>query len=276
MPQWRRYLLAVVLWIYGLSISVTLVSVWGRALVVDTQLMASSAVAAADSEFVSGRIESWLVGELSSLPGVGPAAATGAATAVAADPALAGTIDELVARTVIAAAAPVGEPTVVDVAEVLSPAVPAITKSLADQGISASEEQVEAVVADLDPLVVRDPEEPPVVGSGSDAASTLSLATLVGVLILGGMGSLAIWLSEDRRAMLRGLFTRIAVSALGFAVMFRLGSWILDPGAGRSPARTAASQLAGAKLWIPVLISVAAAVAARFVRVKRAKRVEAA
>ena len=276
MPPWRRYLLAVVLWIYGLSISVTLVSVWGRALVVDTQLMASSAVVAADSEFVSGRIESWLVGELGSLPGVGPAAATGAASAITADPALAETIDELVTRTVIAAAAPVGEPTVVDVAEVLSPAVPAITRSLADQGIPASEEQVEAVVADLDPLVVRDPEEPPVVGSDSDAASTLSLATLIGVLILAGMGSLAIWLSEDRRAMLRGLFTRIAVSALGFAVMFRLGSWILDPGAGRSPARSAASQLAGAKLWIPVLISVAAAVAARFVRVKRAKRVEVA
>src|SRR5665811_2147615 len=151
MPPWRKYLLAVLLWIYGLSITVTLVSVWGRALVVDTNLMASSAVAASQSGLVSDRIQSWLRGELAEIPGIGEDAASGAAENVMADPELSGTIDELVTRVVVAAAAPVGESTVVDVAEILSPAAPGFAKSLAGQGISVTEDQVRSHLATLAP-----------------------------------------------------------------------------------------------------------------------------
>ena len=35
MADWRRYVLPVVLWVYGMAVTLTLVSIWGRAVVVD-------------------------------------------------------------------------------------------------------------------------------------------------------------------------------------------------------------------------------------------------
>jgi hypothetical protein len=264
----RRVLLAAVLWMYGISISVTLVSLWGRAVVADQSLLAAGAGDAAGSDLVSQRIESWLVGELNDVPGVERPVAEQAASAVVADPDLTSTMDRLVGQIVLAAAAPVGRPATVDVAGALQPAVPTITRALSGAGMSVSDSQVASVVGNLDPLVVREPDSPPIVGRGSRAASALSLATALGVAAAAATGVAAVRLSEDRRKMVKDLLIRIAISALGFAVMFRLGAWILDPGAGRSPVRMALARVVAAKLWLPLILSGAAALAAWLLRTR--------
>lgn len=93
------------------------------------------------------------------------------------------------------------------------------------------------------------------------------MATTLGVVLAVASGVAAVWLSDDRQKMVKDLVIRIAISAFGFAVMFRLGAWILDPGGGRSPvrvaaARLAAARLAAAKLWLPLAVSMVAAGAA--------------
>lgn len=88
------------------------------------------------------------------------------------------------------------------------------------------------------------------------------MATTLGVVLAVASGVAAVWLSDDRQKMVKDLVIRIAISAFGFAVMFRLGAWILDPGGGRSPVRVAAARLAAAKLWLPLAVSMVAAGAA--------------
>ena len=255
MTNWRRYALPIVLWVYGIAVTVTLVSVWGRAVVIDTDLMAAAASDVASAEFVTDQIEDWLTEELVELPGIDRGTAEQAAAQTVADQAFEAPLSDLTRAVVAAAAAPPGDSTRVDVAGVLLPAIPSVTVALAAQGIDLNEQAVGAFLSSLDPLVVRGPNEAPVVGSGSYAARTFSLATVVGLVTAVVAGGAAVQMSEDRRAMLRSLLTRIAVSALGFAVMFKLGAWVLDPGAGRAPVRTAAARLAGAKLWLPVLVA---------------------
>lgn len=265
----KRVLLAIVLWVYGISISVTLVSLWGRAVVLDTDLMAAGAGDAATSHLVSQRIESWLIGELGGIPGVDRATAERAASAVVTEPDLAQTMDELVRAVVLAAAAPADHPATVDVAGTLGPAVPTITRALDGAGMGVTESQVAAVVGALDPLAVKSPDARPLLGRGSKAANALSVATMLGVVVAAGSGVAAVRLSDDRRRMVKSLLIRIAVSALGFAVMFRLGAWILDPGAGRSPVRVAAARVAAAKLWLPLALSSMAAGTVWLLRVRR-------
>lgn len=250
------------LWVYGISVTVTLVSVWGRAVVVDTNLIAAAAADVSSSALVTDQIEEWLAGELMELPGMELLVAEQVATATVADPALEEPVDDVTRAVVGAAAAPPGASAAVDIAGVLAPAVPRITDAIAAQGLDVNKQVVSAFVASIDPLVVRNPDEAPVVGPHSSASRTLSVATVVGLLTASVSGGAAMQLSADRRAMLRGLLTRIAVSALGFAVMFSLGAWVLDPGAGRAPVRTAAARLAGAKLWLPVVVSAGAGGAA--------------
>lgn len=237
-------------------------------MVADTGLLAAGAGDAAGSDVVSQRIESWLVGELSDVPGVDRPIAEQAASAVVADPALTHTMDQLVSQIVLAAAAPVGRPASVDVAGALLPAVPTISRALSGAGMNVTDSRVASVVGSLDPLVVRNPNTPPILGRGSTAANALSLATALGVLAAGASGVAAVRLAENRRKMMKDLLVRIAVSALGFAVMFRLGAWILDPGAGRSPVRMALARVVGAKLWLPLILSALAAGAAWLLRTK--------
>lgn len=240
---------------YGIAVSVTLVSLWGRAVVVDAELMSAAAADAATAGPVADRIEDWLTGELTEVPGVDGSVARSVARAVVEDPAVEDSLGDLVGGLVETAALPPGDVAVLDVARILAPAVPAFTTRLNEQGVSIDEPIVESYVSSLDPIVVRQPDSDPVVGHGSAPARTLVLATVVGVAVMVMTGAAAVRMAEDRRSMLRSLLNRFALGALGFALMFQLGSWILDPGAGRAPFRTAASRLVGAKVWLLVVFA---------------------
>lgn len=259
--DWRHYALPVVLWVYGMAVSLTLVSLWGRAVVVDADLVAAAAADTATAGPVADRVEAWLARQLSDERGIDRGTASDIAASAVEDPALEDSLAELVEAIVAAAALPPGEQAVVDVAGILGPAGPVLTSHVQRHGVAADEAEVAQVIASLDPLVVRLPDERPLVGPGSDAARTLYLGTILGLTVIVGMGTAAEFMSEDKRVMLRSLMNRIAVSALGFAVFFRLGAWFLDPGAGRAPFRLAASRLVSAKLWLPVLIAVGAGAA---------------
>jgi hypothetical protein len=268
MTGWRRYALPVLLWVYGISVTVTLISLWGRAIVVDTGLLASAAEDAAGAPLISRQIEVWLAGQIADVPVLDATVADDLAADLVSDPALQATLDALVGAVVTAAAAPEGEAEV-DVAALLSPAVPALTEGLAASGIPVPEAAVAEYVATLDPLVVREEGSEPVVGSRSGTARSLSIATVVGMLVMLASGTVAVRMSEDRRTMLRSLLHRLAIGALGYAVIFQLGAWILDPGGGQAPVRSAAARLIGAKLWVPLVVAAGAAGAGWLLRRRR-------
>jgi hypothetical protein len=168
----------------------------------------------------------------------------------------------LVGEVVDAASVPAQEEAAVDMASIFSPTVPAVSASLASQGVPASEGQVGSIVAGLDPLVIREPGEAPLVGPVSQVASRLGAATLLAILGQVLFGAIYVIAAESRVKAMRTLLTRFAVGGITFALLLKAGSWALDPGGGRAPVAESLSRLADSKWLLPGSIGVAAAMGA--------------
>jgi hypothetical protein len=264
----RKFAVGVAGWVFGLASTVLLVGVWGRAVVIDTDQLAESLTPLAASDVVAERISEWLESELVESGIDGPSASV-AADQVLAHPRVGPVLEQLVAEGVEAAASPDPGGTSLDVAAILVPASDQITAGLNQAGVPVTTTQVEAALTRLDPLVVREPSDRPFIGASSPLASDLGTAVMLGVLLMLLSGSAYVAMSKDRMRALRSLLTRFALGALSFAVLLRIGAWLVDPEGGRAPFRESFALLADSKWRVPLnfgLVSLAAAVIARMLR----------
>jgi hypothetical protein len=264
----RRFAVGVAGWVFGLASTVLLVGIWGRAVVVDTNELADTLSPLAAGDMVSDRLATWLEAELVNA-GVDGVGASVAADQVLAHPSVGPVLEQLVAEGVEAAAS--GDPGggTVDVAAILLPASGQITTGLNEAGVPVTNEQVEAALARLDPLVIRDASDQPFVGASSPLAANLGTAAMLGALLMLFAGTAYIVMSMDRMRAFRALLTRFALGALSFAVLLRLGSWLVDPEGGRAPFRESFALLANSKWMVPLTIGLVAMAAAIVFRVFR-------
>jgi hypothetical protein len=264
----RRFAIGVAGWVFGLAATVLLGGVWGRAVVVDTNELVDTLSPLAASELVAGRISAWLESELAG-SGVGEAEAAAAARQILSHPAVGPVVEQLVAEGVEAAAT--GDPggTSVDVAGILIPATGQITTGLNEAGVPVTEEQVGTALTRLDPITIRDAADQPLVGAGSPLASGLGTAAILGAILMTISGTAYVVMSRDRVKAARALVTRFALGALSFAVILRIGSWLVDPAGGRAPFRESIALLADSKWMVPLTIGLAAAGAALIMRIAR-------
>ena len=255
-------------WVFGLASTVLLVGIWGRAVVVDTNELADTLSPLAAGDMVSDRLATWLEAELVNA-GVDGVGASVAADQVLAHPSVGPVLEQLVAEGVEAAAS--GDPGggTIDVAAILLPASGQIATGLNEAGVPVTNEQVEAALARLDPLVVRDPNDQPLVGASSPLAANLGTAAMLGALLMLFAGTAYIAMSLDRMRAFRALLTRFSLGALSFAVLLRLGSWLVDPEGGRAPFRESFALLANSKWIVPLTIGLVAMAAAIVFRVFR-------
>jgi hypothetical protein len=247
---------------------VLLGGIWGRAVVVDTGELADTLSPLAASELVAGRISAWLEAELATA-GLGQAEAAEMAGRVLAQPGVGPVVEQLVAEGVEAAATGDPSATSVDVAAILTPASDRIASGLNEAGVPVTAEQVVAALSRLDPIVVRDPADRPLIGAASPLATSLGTAAILGAGLMAISGTAYIAMSRDRVRALRSLVTRFALGALSFAVILRIGSWLVDPEGGRAPFRESFALLANSKWMVPLTIGLAAAGAALLLRVSR-------
>jgi hypothetical protein len=258
----------VAAWVFGLASTVLLVGIWGRAVVVDTNELADTLSPLAAGDMVSDRLAIWLEAELVNA-GVDGVGASVAADQVLAHPSVGPVLEELVAEGVEAAAS--GDPSggTIDVSAILLPASGQITAGLNQAGVPVTNEQVEAALARLDPLVIRDASDQPFVGAASPLAANLGTASMLGGLLMLFAGTAYIVMSMDRMRAFRALLTRFALGALSFAVLLRIGSWLVDPEGGRAPFRESFALLANSKWMVPLTIGLVAMAAAIVFRVFR-------
>lgn len=264
----RKFAVGVAGWVFGLASTVLLVGVWGRAMVIDTDQLAESLSPLAASEAVAERIAQWLESELVESGIDGPSASM-AADQVLAHPRVGPVLEQLVAEGVEAAASPDPGGATLDVASVLLPATGQITAGLNDAGVPVTMAQVEAALAQLDPLVIREASDRPFVGASSPLASNLGTAAMLGVVLMLLSGSAYVAMSKDRTRAARSLLTRFALGALSFAVLLRIGSWLVDPEGGRAPFRESFALLADSKWGVPLNIGLVALGAALLARMWR-------
>lgn len=248
-------------WIFGLATSVLFIAMWGRAVVVDTDELGDSLRPLSETGEVANAFAEWMTAELVD-SGVPVAVAEDATDAALVTAEVSNALEGLVVDVVEAAASDgVGGGTV-DIAAAFQPAVPALTTSLNLSGIPVSEVEVGQVVGELDPIVIREPDEPAIVGGSSRLATRLGTAVLLAIVAVVLFGGLYIFAGPDRLRRLRTLLTRFALTGLSFAVILRLGSWVLDPQGGRAPVSESLSLLANSKWVIPALLGLAGAIAA--------------
>lgn len=248
-------------WAFGLSVTVLLIAVWGRAVVVDTETLGMSLRPLSYSDLVSGVLEDWLEDELAE-SGYDPAAVDPAVDVIVGSVTASDVLEGFVEEVVTAAASPDPAGSSVDVATLLWPTVPDVTLGLRSLGMPVDQTQVADTIAQFDPLVIRGPGSAPVVGAASPAASRLGTAAALAVLSMVVFGYFTVVSSEDRVLAARGLFTRVAVGGLGFSVILLIGSWITDPRGGRAPIGETASMVAASKWMVPFQVGVAAAIVA--------------
>ena len=246
-------------WVFGISLSILFVSLWGRAVVIDTDTLGESIAPLAGSTMVVDVVSDWLTDELVE-SGADPAMVDPAVDYFVHSPAMGSALDVFAAEIVSAASSSEPSGSSVDMRDMLLPAVPDVTAGLSSLGYQISESEIEDVVAGLDPLVIRDPESSALVGPASPTASRLGTASLLAALALVATGWWYVALSPDRLAALRSLLNRVAVGGLSFALFLRLGSWAVDPGGGRAPLAETMSNVAASKWHVPMQTAVVAAI----------------
>jgi hypothetical protein len=254
--------------VFGLSVSILFLSLWGRAVVVDSDTLAESLSPLADSELVSDIMSNWMSNELVG-SGADPTVVEPTIDYLFASSSVGDTLDQLVGEIVRASASGDPDGARVDVAALVSPTVPELTVALVDLGYPASQSHIAEVVGSLDPLVVRPPGSVPIVGPGSPTATRLGTAALLASVAIIGSGLGVVALSEDRVGAVRSLASRVAIGGLSFAVFLRLGSWVLDPQGGRAPVPESLSALAGSKWAVPLEVAFVAGLIAGGIYVVR-------
>ena len=248
-------------WAFGMTVTILFLSLWGRAVVIDTDTLAESLSPLAGTSIVSDMLGGWMADEMVDA-GADPDLVEPTIDYYFQSSGIGDALDQLVVEMVYAAGSTGPEAATIDMAALFRPAVPELTLGLSQMGHEVTQEEVAAVVAQFDPLVIRQPGADPIVGPRSPTASRLGTAALLALVAMIGFGAVFAFLSDDRIWAVKSLLTRVAVGGLSFAVFLRVGSWVLDPAGGRAPVQQTISELARSKWLVPLEIALVAAVAA--------------
>lgn len=256
-PRARTASLAVVLWAFGLATTTLLVGLWGRAVITDQSTLEASSRAALSAEVVTDRIQNWLTDAVATTAGMFDPAISHAVDLIAESPEVDRAIDRVVEEIVQAALAEPGTRAAIDIGPALEPLVPIVVTELAANGLSVPVEEINRAIDGAANAVVET-ESSTISGAAYRARSVLTTVFGAGLAALVIFGSLAVTLAEEHLAMIRLLAIRIAVSAVTFTILLRLGSWATDPSRGRSPLASGGSVLLNSNHLVLFLVAATA------------------
>lgn len=239
----RRGSVSVLIWVFGLATTLLLLGLWGRAVTNDEPTVLETARTVVTAEAASDRIYTWMESGIATAADVDPLAAERVVTELRQHPEVEAAVGSLVDQFVGALFAIEGEKTTLDYADALAPVVPLVASGLAAQDVAVDEAVLVSVLAEAEAIDLETGDIAMVVRTVEDAKAILSLIVVLSAATLLVSGSSALWLSSDRLVIVRALATRVVLSALSFAILFRVGSWALDPQRGGSPIAGAGSIL---------------------------------
>ena len=255
----RRAALPVVLWAFGFATTLMLIGMWGRTVAVDSATVEETAQTVVDAELATERVYGWLAEGLEVAAETDSATASRVAALVAARPEFASAVDTIVADFVAGLFAEPGEDPVVDVDAALAPLVPIVATELERADVPVDESRIENALDSAGVIELDTGEAASVAAAVGEARTLLTWVVFVAALALLAFGALALMLAEARYAMLRTLSTRVVLSALTYALLFRVAAWALDPDRGRSPVLGGGSVLLGSNGHVFLIVAAIAA-----------------
>ena len=251
--------LPVVMWAFGFATTLLLIGMWGRTVAVDEATVEETAKTVVDAELASDRVYGWLEEGLATASEADPDAMRGVASAIAERPEFSAAVDTIVDDFIAGLFAEEGEDPVVRVEEALAPLVPVVVAEANRRDIPVETQRIEEALDAASVIELDTGEAASVASVVDDARSFLTRVVVLASFMLAVTGSLAIVLSETRYAMVRTLGVRVLLSAVTYALLFRVGSWALDPERGRSPVLGGGSVVLGSNSHV---FAIAAAIAA--------------
>jgi hypothetical protein len=258
----RRGSLSMVLWAFGLATTLLLVGLWGRAVTHDQVTVQESARSVVNAEIASDRIYSWIEDGVASSTDIDPVTTERVISGLRGHPEVEGAVGALVDQFVGALFSESREEPRVELTDTLAPVIPLVVSGFAAYDVPIDEALVSAALVEAESIDLNTGDVAAVVRVVDNARALLSLIVVMSASILVLAGSAAVWLSEDKLVMVRTLAIRIVLSSLSFAVLFRVGSWALDPDGGGSPIARGGSTLLGSNSDVFLLAAFAGAAVA--------------
>jgi len=255
----RRFLLSVTMLIFGISTSLLLLGVWGKAVTTDQGTVARSTQAIVDSDAATERIYDWIEDSIVGSQFVGAAEADAMVTEVRERPEVARAINDVIGAFVGALLASEERSAVIDLEAAIGPAVPAIADGLTRSGLPIDEASLAMALDDASAIKLDTNGAGKVASVIRTARGLVSRVVVVASLMMMLAAGVALLIANDRAAMLRTLALRVFFSALSYAALFRLGAWALDPNGGASPIASGGSILLGSNGDVFLIIALIAA-----------------
>jgi len=258
----RRATLPIVLWAFGFATSLLLIGMWGRTVVVDTVTVEETVQTVVDAELATERVFDWLAEGLEAAAATDSVTAERVARTVAERPEFSAAVDTIVEDFVAGLFAEPGDDPVVQVEAALAPLVPIVAAEFDRADVPVEESRIEEVLDAASVIELDTGEAASVAAVVGEARSLLTWVVLIAAIALVVLGTIALMLSEYRYAMLRTLSTRVVLSAVTYALLFRVAAWALDPDRGRSPVVGGGSVLLGSNGHVFLIVAaIAAAIA---------------
>ena len=258
----RKAALPVVLWAFGIASTILLIGIWGRAVAVDSTTVADAASVVVDSEVARDRVEGWLSEALTAASTAEAAQIDEVAASIGSRPEFDAAVDILVRDVVAGLFADPGEDSGVRVEAALAPLLPVVEAEFADAGLPVEVSRLEQAIDETGVVDLETGDARSVAAVARDARVVLTWVVVLAGAALVALGSLAIGLSEHRYAMVRTLSVRVVLSALSYALIFRVAAWALDPDRGRSPVLGGGAVVLGSNGHVFLIAAGAAAVTA--------------
>jgi hypothetical protein len=248
------------MWVFGLSTTLLLVGLWGRAVTVDESTISESVKAVVDAEVAQDRIYDWIGDAIADTQELGNDQASAVISHLRSRAEVRVAIDVIIERFVAALFAPEGESILVDIEGAIAPVVPVVVDALSAQNVAVDEGLLVAALGDTSSIELDTGEAAGVAAVVRDAKALVSRVVFFALVSMMLSGVAAVSLAERRYAMVRTLSVRVLLSAISFAVLFRLGAWALDPGRGGTAVANGGSIILGSNLHVFAVIAIVASV----------------
>jgi len=258
----RKGVLSIALWAFGLATSLFLIGMWGRTVSVDSVTIEESARTVIDADIATERINAWFEDGLAAAAATDSATVHTVAEEIQATPQYSAAVDAIIAQFIDSLFVADGETSVLNLEDVLAPLVPVVVAEFEQRDVPVDPDRIEGVLDAAAAIELDAGEAASVVAVVEDARVFLSQVVLIALAMLLLTGTVAVYLTQERFAMVRTLATRVVMSALSYAVIFRLASWALDPTRGRSPIAGGGSVLLGSNGQVFLALAAGAGVVA--------------
>lgn len=251
----RRGALSIVMWVFGLSTTLLLVGLWGRAVTIDQTTVEQSAQAVVDADLAQDRIYEWLEAAIVESSGAGSSEVGQLVESWRTRPEVDSAVDNIIAEFVGALFAAPGTEAVIDIGEAIAPALPVILDDLEQQSVPVEEAVLVEALDEASVLELDTTGAATVSTIVEEARGILTRVVVISFLMMVLSAIAALILADENYAMLRTLAIRVTLSAISFAILFRLGAWALDPAGGRSPIAAGGSVVLGSNGYVFLVIA---------------------